>query len=345
LPSDALFTTDATGSGAIHAQYNQKHKLLKADQILALRSAIPAVESHKRSGGSPNVTNGIVPKKRRTNNVSHREYHRLRKIAYGGESVYKDVVKANGAAAYDPWEEKPVVKPKEFDFLEEKQPVVTPATLRHEPVSLAANGRQVKAVRRPAQEKSYNPTADDWVRRFDREGQKEVDAERKRLDAEEKEREKQERIAKAQEEEEQEKQWDSEWESEWEGIASGPEDAPEWSTKKRPERKTKTQRNKIKRRKEEEALKKHEAKEKIKRQQAEQLKAISKQVQENERLRQEKLLSTALVPADDSSDDSEDVPLKRIQPFGKAPYVCPNRDWRNVLTESGSLTHPWNFSY
>jgi nucleolar protein 53 len=256
------------------------------------------------------------------NNVSHREYHRLRNIAYGGESVYKDVVRANGDASYDPWEEKAIIKFKELDFLEERRPVAEPATLKHEPVSLAADGRPLKAVRKPAQEKSYNPTSEDWIRRFDREGQREVDAERQRIDAEGKEREKQERIAKAQEEEEQQKQWESEWESEWEGIASGPEDTPEWSTKKRPERKTKTQRNKIKRRKEEEAKKKHEAKEKIKKQQAEQLKLISKQVQENERLRQEKLLSIDLVRADDSSDDSEDVALKRIQPFGKAPYVC-----------------------
>jgi nucleolar protein 53 len=291
---------------------------LKADQILAQRSAVPALDTHKRPSDSPNVTDGTITKKRRMNNVSHREYHRLRKIAYGGESVYKDVVKADSDASYDPWEEKIVVKQKEFDFVKEKRPVKAPETLKLQPISMAADGRKIRAVRKPAAEKSYNPTSEDWIRRFEREGEKEVEAERKRLEEQEKEREKQERIAKALEEDENEKEWESEWDSEWEGIASGTEEVPEWLAKKRPERKTKAQRNRIKKRKEEAALHRHEAKDKIKKQQAERIKAISKQVEEEELQRQEKIKSKAVVSDDDSSDDGEDVELRRIQPFGKA---------------------------
>lgn len=321
LPSDALFTTDSTGSRVIESEYARKHKPLKADQILAERSAVPALESQKRANDSPNVTDGVVSKKRRMNSVSHREYQRLRQIAYGGEAVHKDVVKADGDVAYDPWEEKISVKPKEFEFIEDERPAREPVTLKQQPISMAADGRKIRAVRKPAAEKSYNPTSEDWLRRFEREGYKEVEAERKRLEEQEKEQEKQERIARALEADENEKELESEWESEWEGIASGTEEVPEWLSKKSKERKTKAQRNRIKRRKEEEARQKHEAKEKIKRQQAERIKSISKQVNKEEEIRrQEKLQSSALVPADDSSDDGEDVELKRIQPFGKARY-------------------------
>jgi len=318
LPSDALFTTDALGSHNIQASYNRRNKPLKADQILAQRSAIPAVTTAKRSADS-GVTDGIVLKKRRMNNLSHREYHRLRKIAYGGDSVQKNVVKADGDASFDPWDQPGAVQPKEFDFCDEIKPNKEPTTLKEEPISMAADGRRIRAVRKPAPEKSYNPTSQDWLRRIQREGDKEVENEGKRLEALKKEQERQERIAKALAEDDHDTEWETEWESEWEGIASGAEEAPEWLVKKRPERKTKVQRNKINRRKAEEGLKKHEAKDRLKKQQTERLRIITRQVKEEERLKQEKLDLQALVVVDDnSSDDEKDVELKRLQPFGKA---------------------------
>jgi nucleolar protein 53 len=291
---------------------------LKADQILAERSAIPAVSSHKRA--NENVTDGTVSKKPRLNKVSTKEYHRLRKLAYGGDSVHKDVVKADGDASYDPWETTVISQPKKQleTFVEDTKPAREPRSLKEPPISLAADGRQVKAVRKPTAEKSYNPTSEDWLRRFEREGKKEVDAEMKRLDEQAQEQLKREMVERAWEEEEREKEWESEFDSEWEGIVSEAEEVPEWLKKKRPERKTKVQRNKMIKRKEEERLKKHIEKEKLKKQQAERIKAINKQVKEQERLKQEKLAAKAAAPDAESSDDEEDVQLRRIQPFGKA---------------------------
>ncbi len=122
--------------------------------------------------------------------MSGREYEQLRKIAYGGQTVRKDVVQASDfSATFDPWGnegEIPMLKEKPADkevheqlgegsFLEKKNPVQEPATLKAAPISLASDGRPVKAVRKPAAEKSYNPTFEDWSNRLDRLGTKEVE--------------------------------------------------------------------------------------------------------------------------------------------------------------------------
>ena len=46
--SNELFALDTTGSKDIQIEYNRRHKPLKVDEILAQRSAIPAVSSRKR---------------------------------------------------------------------------------------------------------------------------------------------------------------------------------------------------------------------------------------------------------------------------------------------------------
>lgn len=232
--------------------------------------------------------------------------------------MHKDVVKADGDATYDPWEATVVSQPKKKSFVDAKKPVQEPKSLKEPPISMAADGRQVKAVRKPTAEKSYNPTSEDWLRRFEREGKKEVEAETKRLDMEAKEQLKREMVERVLEEEEREREWESEFDSEWEGIVSEAEEVPEWLKKKRPERKTKVQRNKIIKRKEEEGLRRHVEKEKLKKQQAERIKAIAKQVKEQERLKQGKIAAKAAAPDAESSDDEEDILLRRIQPFGKA---------------------------
>ncbi|KAF2671929.1 P60-like protein [Microthyrium microscopicum] len=313
LPDDALFITDTVGSTKIREAYVSRNKPLKADQILAQRSALPAISTRKRLAES----DPRGEKKRKRDGVSGREYARLRNKAFGGESVYKDVVTGEGDASYDPWDMPVPEKKPEYDFLEEKKPIKEPVTLKHKSVSLAADGREIKAVRKPAAEKSYNPTFEDWSTRFDREGAKEVEREQKRLHEIKRLEELAAKAAIAEAEEEQIKQWDSEWESEWEGIATEDEQAPE--TKKKPERKTLAQRNKMKRRKVEEAKKKHELKQKAKDQQTQRIKALLKEVKAKERLKAEKLSQQALVPIDDSSsDDGDDVAL-RLKRFSKAP--------------------------
>ena len=193
-----------------------------------------------------------------------------------------------------------------------------PATLKHKPISLAVDRREIKAVRTPAAEKSYNPTFEDWSQRLDREGAKAVELEMKRLDEEAKNQERLERIAKAQQEEEKGKEWESEWDSEWEGIGSESEQTPEWLKKKRPERKTQAERNKIQRRKEAESRKKWEEKEKQRAAQAKQIKALKKQVDEEDKLRAEKIKARTIEPAEESSDDAREVVLRKKR-FGKNP--------------------------
>jgi nucleolar protein 53 len=231
---------------------------------------------------------------------------------------------------------------------------MAPDTLRREPVALTADGHSVRAVRRPAAEKSYNPRFDDWAARFEREGAKEVEAERRRLEIEaeaqarldlaykaqaeeeERERERARRVAAGEPEEEEEGG------SEWEGIASDAEGkAPEWLLKKRPERKTQAQRNRILRRKEEERRVKAAVKDKAKAQQAIRIAALAKEVRRLERAREEAL---AVVPERDSSDDEGEVVLRRKQ-FGKARLVpCSNPPHRKLTVRLGSRSRGWRYS-
>jgi len=315
LASEDLFVTDTKPDEKIRHKYISTHRPLKADQILAERSAIPALLSHKRPSETSLVESRS--KKLKKDGVSHKEYQRLRQVAYGGESVHKDVVKNEGDATYDPWDDAEPEPVHEYNFLEKKKPRKEPTTLKAKPVSLAENGREVKAVRRPAQEKSYNPTFQDWNDRLERVGEQEILKEKKRLEDAAKQEELKMKIQQAREEEEMLKGVDSEWESEWEGFASENEEKPEWA-QKMPGRKTKVQRNKIARRKAEEGKKKHEAKQKAKQQQAERIKKLAKEVKEKERLKKEKEAQLALVPVEDSSDDGEEVEIRRKR-FGKAP--------------------------
>lgn len=317
IPSDELFTTDTLGSTTIRQKYLSRNKPLKADQILAQRSAIPAVSLRKRPGDGLSVADA---KKAKNDRVSRKEYDRLRHIAYHGDKVHKDIV-INTDAEYDPWAPvPPKVVPKEFDFLEEKKPISEPVTLKHKPISLAADGREVRAVRKPAAEKSYNPTFDDWAARLEREGAKEVKKEQKRLDDAALEADRQLKIKEAQAEEENARLNESEWESEWEGIASESEQTPEWMLKKKKERKTPAQRNKVIRRKEAESQKRHEEHIRTKEHEVERVKALQKEMREKQRLRLDALAKReAALEAAESSDDGDDIKLRRRKPFGRAP--------------------------
>jgi nucleolar protein 53 len=285
---------------------------------------------------------------KRANGVSYKEYHRLRAVAYGGEGERAAALETRtGDASFDPWAEddQPAepsqLQPQEeeddemvgLDFVPRPHAARAPDTLRREPVSLTADGRRVRAVRRPAAEKSYNPRFDDWAARLEREGAKEVEAERRRLEIEaeaqarldlaekaqaeeeDRERERQKKIEAGEDVEEDE----AEAESEWEGIVSEAEGkAPEWLLKKRPARKTQAQRNRIVRRKEEERRLQAVAREKAKAQQAIRIAALAKEVRRHEREKEEAL--AALPSPADSTDDEGEVVLRRRQ-FGKARWV------------------------
>ena len=298
---------------------------MKADEIIAARSAVPAVSLRKRPADK--TTDGIIPAKRqRTEYVTHKELTRLKKVADGHHEATVTVVDAT----YDPWSapaEVPQVEDSE-NFLPKTQKKKAPETIRQKPISLAASGKHVPAIPKPAGGYSYNPVFTDYEERLQEEGAKAVEAERKRLAALEAEAEKLEaaRRSAAEAEAAEAKAELSEWDedSAWEGFESGAEDVN--IKAKRPERKTQAQRNKIKRRKEEERKKKHEAAMKRKEQQAAEIKKIAKAVEERERA-----LALAKVElSDGESDGGDDVELRRRQ-LGK--FRLPEKDLELVLPD------------
>lgn len=273
--SSELFTVDTGGSDHIQKSYNKVHKPLKADEILAQRSVIPAVDTRKRSG----ITDGVIEqssKRRNGNGVSHKEFQRLKAIAYGGESTSKDIVKVVDAPSHDPWAVNNIdtIQDPKFDYLEKPKPVKAPKTLKEAPISLVEGVASYPAVPRPKPGKSYNPRFEDWNAMLVDEGEKEVQAEQKRLQEAEEEQKRLDRIAAAEDEKDDVQTED---ESAWEGFESEYEGS-EWLKKRRPERKTPAERNKVKRRKEAERQAKWEAEMKKRDKQAQRIKEIAREV-------------------------------------------------------------------
>jgi nucleolar protein 53 len=318
--SDELFQIDTAGDVGIQRKVLKGHKPLKADEILAQRSAVPAVSMRKRPG-EDKTTDGVDGSKRqRTSYVSHKELTRLRKIANGQAGVGAPVVEVT-EASFDPWDvkadEAALVQDPRFSFLEKPKKKTAPKTLKQKPISLAASGKAIPAVKRPDGGFSYNPMFSEYEQRLVEQGERELAAEQKRLAAAEAERLKLEASARsAQEAEEAERRAEmSEWEedSAWEGFESGAEDAK--LNAKRPERKTQVQRNKIKRRKEEERKAKMAADIKKKNEQAAQVKKIAKALEEKDNAR-----ALALVEELEDGSSGDELELRRRK-LGKIPLA------------------------
>ncbi|KAL1652821.1 hypothetical protein SLS61_004441 [Didymella pomorum] len=336
-PSDELFAIDTAGDAAIQKKVQSRHKPLKVDEILAARSAVPAVESRKRLSDIDDEG------KRKKAKVSGKEYDRLRAIAYGGEQVKKDVVQSGTTADYDPWAVQEVQEQPEFSFLEKKKPKVEPTTLKRAPVSLAKDGKKIPSVLKPSAGKSYNPNFDEWQALLIKESEKAVADEKRRLKEAQEEAERMERAAADTESDSGE---ESVWESEWEGFSG---DEADKAKAKRPERKSATQRNKIKRRKEAERKAKHDAKMRAKEQQVQMIKALAKSVEEKERSRDAAKSMAAAIQAEAEGtldvEDGDELELRKKQ-FGKIPImeaplevVLPDelRDSLRALKPEGNL--------
>lgn len=308
-PSDELFTIDTVGSEEVRKATAKKHKPLKSEEIIAQRSAIPAVDTRKRL--SSKVTDGVIEpktKKQKKDWVSRKDWLRLKQVAKENNPTNK----VEPGAHYDPWadnEDPTPLDDPQFDFLEKPKPKVAPVTLKHAPISLAANGKPIPAVRAPNAGTSYNPTFEEWDQLLQEQGQKQVEVEQKRLEEEQKELERQRLIDEAKDDDGEVKSDD---ESAWEGFESEYE-KPDWLKKKRPERKTKTERNKAKRRKEAERKAKWDAKQKRKEEQVAQAKAIAQKLQEQG-------VETKQDSDADTSDEGDETTLRR-RPLGKTPYV------------------------
>ncbi|KAK7996438.1 hypothetical protein PG989_004478 [Apiospora arundinis] len=329
-PSEELFTLDTVGDASIPKRF-PKHtsKPLKSEEILAARSVVPAVDSRKRP--SSKTSDGIVPAKRlRTNYVTHKELTRLRKVADGHHELTVEFTED----VHDPWATSVVEKqPDEVvpDIRTEKKKA--PKSIAQAPISLAASGKRVPAVVKPTGAFSYNPSFPEYEARLAEESEKAIAAENKRLAQEEADRLKQEAAARSAAEAEaaEARAQLSEWEedSEWEGFQSGGEELA--VSKKRPERKTQQQRNRIKRRKEEERRLKHEAKTQVRKAQLEEIKKLAKEARERDQ-------SMALIQAEaagrgddsDASIEETDEAVRRRQ-LGK--YKVPEKDLELVLPD------------
>ena len=319
---------DTAGDVSIAKKLLKSSKPLRADEIIAQRSAVPAVSLRKRSGDK--TTDGIIePKRQRSSYVSHKELARLRKVADGRQE--KSSIEVT-EASFDPWDtkrdEEEAKQDPRYSFLEKAKKKKSPVTLKHKPISLAASGKAIPAVKKPDGGYSYNPIYTDYEERFLAEGEKELVAEQKRLAAAEEERVKLEAAAKsAAEAEDAEARAElSEWEedSAWEGFESGTEDIR--LSAKRAERKTPAQRNRIKRRKEEERKAKMAANIKKKNEQAAQVKKIAKAVAEKEQLR----ALSRLKQNEDSSSEGDDMELRRRK-LGK--IALPEKNLELVLPD------------
>ncbi|KAI1383639.1 P60-like protein [Hypoxylon trugodes] len=326
-PSDELFVLDTVGDTSIAKKY-PKHtsKPLKADEIIAARSVVPTVASRKRPGDK--TTDGILPAKRpKREYVTQKELSRLRKVADGFHGETVEVADAS----YDPWGAVAAPEPKTPALVEDRRgdQKKAPKSIVQKPISLLASGKAPKAVPTPTGGYSYNPAFADYEARYTEESNKAVEAERKRLEAEEAERLKQEAAARSAAEAEAAEaraelsEWDED--SEWEGFQSGGEELK--VSAKRPERKTKAQRNRIQRRKEEERRLKHEAKTKVRKAQLEEIKRIAREVAERER---EENLALARAEESESSADDNDETIRRRQ-LGR--LRLPEKDLELVLPD------------
>ncbi|KAI1775709.1 P60-like protein [Hypoxylon cercidicola] len=324
-PSEELFFVDTVGDASIPKRF-PKHtsKPLKADEIIAARSAVPSVSLRKRPGDK--TTDGIIPAKRpRREYVTQKELRRLRKVADGHHDTTVEVPDAS----YDPWGAVTHVETETTLVDKRDETKKAPKSFSKKPLSLLASGKTPKAVAKPTGGYSYNPDFTDYEARYTEESNKVVEAERKRLEAEEAERLKKEAAARSAAEAEAAEaraelsEWDED--SEWEGFQSGGEELKVGA--KRPERKTKAQRNRIQRRKEEERRLRHEAKTKVRRAQMEEIKRIAKEISERDL---ERALALANAEQSESSADDNDEALRRRQ-LGK--LKLPEKDLELVLPD------------
>lgn len=295
-PSEELFALDTQGSEDIKRKYKVQ-KPLKADEILARRSAVPAVDSRKRQHST--VTDGVLEptsKRQKPDWVSKKEVQRLKSSLNTTTRLDTDQLDIE-SSGFDLWAvETPTVVPedKSTEYVPKTRAKVAPTTLKRAPIPMTADGRPVRAVQQPNAGTSYNPSFEEWDDLLNQEGAKEVEAERQRLLAAKIAAEKEARVQALAAMPETNPADD---ESAWEGFETENEDS-EALKKKRPQRKTPAQRNKVKRRKEVERQAKHEKRMGDKsKQHAEMIMALIKRSQENE------LIASSETPELEEGDD------------------------------------------
>lgn len=225
-------------------------------------------------------------------------------------------MKTDGTLDYDPWavssDEKAGRDPT-FSYLEKPKPVKAPRTLKTAPISLIAHQKKLPAITMPKPGTSYNPVFQDWDKLLTEEGQREVEAERKRLQQQEEEDDRADRISAA---EEGGDGFFMEDESMWEGFESEYE-GQHWMAAKRPERKTPLEKKKTKRKEQAERQAKWDMQMKRRVMQSQQIQEIAKRVNQEAKAR----ASKELTKDESTSEDVDDRTLRRRK-LGTAPYVA-----------------------
>ena len=334
--SDALFATDLAGDEAAAKKAQGGKKLLKADEILALRSAVPGLAGRKRKAEDDKTTAAGRKKTKNGTFVPHKELQRLRDVAdnvNGGAAVSQE------AATHDPWSVTTPTQDKQFDFLEAQQQKREPSTLKEAPKPLTVSGKRTSNVRKPDAGKSYNPLVGDWSALLEREGAAAITKEQQRLVTEAEDNARQARLAaeaakvEAAEKDQYATDYDSAWESEWDGFKSdGGEKDTVWTAKQK-SRKTAVERNKIKARKDREAKEKHEVTVKARREQEKRIKQIAKEMSARDKARMAQARSLQVVGDDSSASEDEEQQLHRQAKRRFAKHPVPESALEVVLPE------------
>ena len=159
--SEDLFVVDVAGSEDI----KKKHKLpkpLKVDQILAERSAVPAVDGRKRTQSK--LGDGIYEpssKRQRKDWVSKKEVQRLKQNINKQSHLDNKQADDDVGAGFDLWNQtpaEPTTTTSQDEYIPKPKPKVAPQSIRQPPTALTAIGKPIKAVTAPDAGKSYNPS-------------------------------------------------------------------------------------------------------------------------------------------------------------------------------------------
>ena len=337
LPSESLFVVDTTATPLGGQGHQIKSRLLKSEIILAARSPIPAVSSRKSAATSfSKSSDGVLtPKRHRsTPYATPAKLQRLKDSAAGSSlsDLLSTGLRTNLAGStidHDPWAPSTVLEgdltvDPEFSFLPAPELIKPPCSMRHPPISLSKTGVAIPAVKCPGGEGSYNPQSSIYFSAFVSATQREEVAEQKRLAAEEKERSLRERWeinAKIPNGDRMVVDIEAEEESVWEGLDTDvelDENAQDGLAKdmktSRPQRKTQVQRNRIKRRKAEEARTRLEAKRKVKEEQVNNVEMIAQAVEAKTAARRVEQEEKRIRDAEQEGDDS----VLRRRRFGKS---------------------------
>ena len=276
LEGNELFAVDTVGTTKEDVGSKKKIKVLKMDEILGRRSAVPALEGgrNKRPREEKTGDGLTVAKKQKVDWVSKKDVARLRNNLEKKSHLDVENIDSADAPSLDLWDDPTTTstqptststesQQRPNEYIPQPQPKVAPSTLRRPPISLTQSGQPTPSIPTPAAAHSYNPTFEDWDAQLTSAGLLEIEAERRRLALQQKDAEKQARISALAAQPDRPPGEDAE--SEWEGFETEAEDAEnnltasEMKKRKRPERKTPAERNKLKRRKEAERLTKHES--------------------------------------------------------------------------------------